>query len=123
MENNYDEFGEVIVAAGAFDAANYLHLEEYQRIVAETSPMQTTFLVLSIFTCVGLLAYIVYLRKKLFYRVPWKPPKSVNSPGMSGAVMHDARLEAGRMSRINSGIMAMRSRSHTGTDSHYSQFS
>lgn len=69
-------------------------------------------------TALGLLIYSVYLYKKLLYRMPWRPPKNVHSPtsggqSVAGDYDFDTRVEAGRISRINSGITALRSVSHS----------
>ena len=55
----------------------------------------------------GLSAYAVYLHKKLYFRKPWTPPARFSSHGDDD----DTKSEAGRLSRLHSGIASFRSRS------------
>ena len=127
VENNYDENGEITLRDPDFQVENWLHPGEYAKIVTKASPMQKVGLVLSFGIFAGFAAYSYYLTKKLYNRMPWRPPKSVLQPYSSGAeprVMGAAQIvaEAGRVSRVNSGIVAMRtvtsggSRSRNGID-------
>jgi hypothetical protein len=115
VENHYDEYGEAIVAAG-FKVTNLVHPDQYYSMVDKASPLQIVGLIFTISSALILSFYSCYLQKKLYYRVPWRPPKRVTSPvaaiddnDLNSAI--DPRTEAGRLSRINSGIVAMRSQS------------
>ena len=113
--NKYDEFGELYFPPDFDMAHSWNHPAQYHVLLERASPGQVFGMVFSISLCASLLAYACYLQKKLFYRMPWNPPKHVTNP--SSAYMFSdeqsisARAEAGRLSRINSGIIAMRSRS------------
>lgn len=112
VENNYDEFGEVIVQED-FDYHNWAHGDEYVKLVRKASAFQIVVLTGSILLCVGLFGYSCYLHKKLRYRRPWIPPKQVGGRQWGAGLMKfdnsDALSEAGRVSRLNSGIIALRS--------------
>jgi len=111
VENTYDEFGEVVIQED-FDYHNWKSGTEYVKLVRKASPFQIVMLTFSILLCVALLGYSVYLKKKLFSRTPWVPPSRVGFPYVHGyggrGGDDDAIWEAGRISRTNSGIVAMR---------------
>jgi hypothetical protein len=118
VENNYDEYGEIYIRNTEFQLAHWQDPGEYTKIVSYASPGQMFFLVVSICTFLGLSLYSCYLTKKLHYRMPWRPPTSVLAPYASSASVAGGSLAAvsaaGRESRVNSGIVAMRSRSGEG---------
>lgn len=90
--------------------------QEYRKFVDKASPIQILGLVASIGAFLSLLTYAVHLQRKLLLRKPWRPPKHVNDPitGVTGDYILESRSEAGRLSRVNSGIAQMRSRSYDG---------
>ena len=86
------------------------------KVVRQATNFQRLALGVSMIVFFSLFAYAVYLTKKLVYRKPWRPPRSVKSPYAGGA---DARSvsavsEAGRLSRASSGIVQLRSMSGEG---------
>ncbi len=110
VENNYNEFGEPIVLED-FDPSRWKYGSEYVKLIRKASPAQVFGLVFSIGLFTGLLGYSLYLHKKLFFRMPWVPPTKVTVPYVGNAQLvsdADARSEAGRISRLQSGIIAMR---------------
>lgn len=109
VEKNYDEYGEVIIRED-FDFANWKSGEEYVKLARKASTLQIILLVGSIVLSLGLFFYSCYLHKKLMFRKPWIPPSRVTGPysGMYYGDDDDARSEAGRLSRLNSGIIAIR---------------
>ncbi|KAL7570442.1 hypothetical protein ACA910_017273 [Epithemia clementina (nom. ined.)] len=105
-DQSYNEYGVVLLDGKEFS------LGSKRRFFSKASPLQRVGLFFSIGTFLALSIYSVYLSKKLYYRKPWRPPRSVHSPFSSGASVSasaNAVSEAGRLSRANSGIMAMRS--------------
>jgi hypothetical protein len=118
VENNYDEYGEIYISSTEFELRHWSHPSEYAKIVTHASPAQIFFLFVSICSFLSLSLYSCYLTKKLHYRMPWRPPRSVLSPYASSASVAGGSLAAvsavGRVSRVNSGIVAMRSRSGEG---------
>lgn len=117
VENHYNERGQIVVKED-FRFSKWNSGAEYINLAQKASPTQLLFLVTTMTTALSLLIYSAYLYKKLMYRMPWKPPKSVHSPtsggqSVAGDYDFDTRVEAGRISRINSGITALRSVSHS----------
>jgi hypothetical protein len=110
VENNYNEYGEAIVGSG-FQLSHWNRPQEYSKIIQRASSLQVFGLFLSIGAVLGLATYCFYLTKKLKYRKPWQPPTRVAASYNGGRMWIDARSEAGRISRINSGVVMMRSRS------------
>ena len=116
VERNYDESGEIMLRSRYFNSENWSNPGEYVKVVRGATNFQRIFLGLSMTVFFGLLAYAVYLTKKLVYRRPWRPPPSVTSPYVGG---RDARTAsavsvAGRLSRAHSGIVQLRSMSGEG---------
>lgn len=105
VENTYDENGEVILR-GDFSLANWNKASEYSMVIQKASIFQIFLLTASVMLVVGLGTYSVYLRRKLHHRRPWTPPRIIGSHDRD-----DAFMEAGRISRLNSGIMEMRTAS------------
>jgi len=111
VENTYDEFGELVIQED-FDIHYWKSGTEYIKLVQKASAGQIVMLTFSILLCLGLLGYSCFLHKKLVYRRPWMPPNHVGSYYGGGMLeMPHAVSEAGRLSRLNSGIVAMRSAS------------
>lgn len=117
IENHYNERGQIVVKED-FRFSKWNSGAEYISLARKASPLQLILLVATMATALSLLIYSAYLYKKLLYRMPWRPPKSVHSPtsggqSVAGDYDFDTRVEAGRISRINSGITALRSVSHS----------
>lgn len=110
LENNYDETGEVYIQED-FEYQNWKRGSEYTKLFRKASVGQLLGLFVSMGTCFGLLGYAVYLHKKLLFRKPWIPPKSVfpSSPDPDDDAASVAISEAGRLSRRSSGIVNNRS--------------
>jgi len=124
VENNYNEYGQVVLKED-FHASKWYSAQEYVNLAQKASRAQLIALAISMSTALGLLLYAFYLKKKLVYRIPWRPPKSVTAPMSGGTSVfgdyeYDMRYEAGRVSRMNSGITAMRSKSYDGQSIAYS---
>ena len=116
VERNYDEKGEIVLRTAYFNTENWQHPGEYVKVAREATALQKLGLGLSMMVFFGLFAYAVYLTKKLVYRKPWRPPRSVISPYAGGADAKSisAVSEAGRLSRACSGIVQLRSMSGEG---------
>lgn len=116
VEHNYDEKGEVVLRSANFNVEHWHNPGEYVKVVQQASPLQRLSLGLSMLIFFSLFGYAVYLTKKLVYRKPWRPPRSVVSPYGGGADSKTASAvaEAGRLSRAWSGIAQLRSMSGEG---------
>jgi hypothetical protein len=138
-EKNYNEFGEIIVPY-SFNTSAWLDFRQYGAEVNQTSSFQMISMLFWISTTIGLMAYSSYLQKKMLFRVPWRPPRRMVSPVHGDSLMNaskdspsrrmgspvhgdssdsqsvGARSVAGRLSRINSGVLMMRARSNQGDD-------
>lgn len=104
-DQNYNEYGVVYLEGKELYGSKH-------HLFSAASTLQQIGLVFSAGLFLALAVYSVYLSKKLYYRKPWRPPRSVNAPFSSGASVAasaNAVSDAGRLSRANSGIMAMRS--------------
>ena len=113
VENSYNEFGDVIVQQG-FDFSRWASPSEYMNLASSASFQQTIGLVLTIMSTIGLATYAYYLNRKVRHRRPWQPPKSITS-----AINHQTAIaEAGRLSRMNSGIVSMQSFDRSGGIAH-----
>jgi hypothetical protein len=111
VERNYDERGEVVLRSAYFDPEHWNNPGEYVKIVRAATPFQKLALGVSMLLFFSLFGYAVHLTKKLVYRKPWRPPRSVIAPYASGLVADDQASvisEAGRLSRINSGVVHIR---------------
>lgn len=109
-QNTYNEYGDPIVLSD-FNPSNWKSSAEYINLAKKASPVQVFFLVFSVSTCIGLLGYICYLQKKMFFKMPWIAPTRVTRmySGLGdGLYKSDPKWEAGRISRANSGIVSMR---------------
>jgi hypothetical protein len=105
IENHYDEYGEIVLGANGFDASKWQDYHEYYNVAARrVPPIQIFGLVISIVTMLFFTSYSWYLRSKIAKiadRNKWHPiskPKSA--------------MDAGRISRIQSGITNGRSTSY-----------
>jgi len=103
--NEYDEYGEIIIQDD-FDAHNWYRGGEYVKLVRKASGFQIFMLTVSITSCLGLFGYSMYLFKKLMYRKAWNPP--INAFTAWGGGIDRARSEAGRLSRMHSGVISIR---------------
>lgn len=100
VENNYDVYGEIVVTP-PFDFSNWKDYHEYEKLVpTEVTTVQMVGLISSATLVLFLMVYSCYLYSKL-KRPRWDP----NSATDSGAA------DAGKISRMNSGIMMGRSTS------------
>ena len=110
-DHTYNEKGEIVLKSpNNFEFAALFGSNN--RFFTKASPMQQVGLMFSIVMFMVLSIYSAYLSKKLHYRKPWRPPRTVHSPYSSGASVSasaNAVSEAARLSRANSGIMEMRS--------------
>lgn len=107
MEGNYNEYGEIYIQPD-FEFSNWRKGNEYTKLARKASAGQLFMLFLSMTIACGLSAYALYLHKKLIYRKPWIPPARFSI----GRVDDGDKTLAARISRENSGIGAMRSRSY-----------
>uniref|UniRef100_A0A7S1GIQ8 Uncharacterized protein n=1 Tax=Cyclophora tenuis TaxID=216820 RepID=A0A7S1GIQ8_CYCTE len=100
VENNYNQYGEIILE-DTFDFNNWKDYHEYEKLVpTEVTLWQTIGLISSITLMLFLMVYSCYLYSKL--RNPrWDPNSS----------KYGTAAEAGKISRVNSGIMLGRSNS------------
>lgn len=117
VERNYDERGEVRLTSRYFNPDHWNSPGEYVKVVREATAFQRISLGISMIVFFGLVAYAVYLTKKLVYRKPWRPPPSVSSPyvGARDARHVSAVAEAGRLSRAQSNVVLLRNMSGEGT--------
>lgn len=99
VENNYDEYGEAVLEDPEWTLARWKEINAYRQDLVRTTPGQILGIVLSIFLCLALSAYITFLRYKLTRRLPWS----------LGFGRNDAAEQAGRIGRVSSGITMQRS--------------
>lgn len=95
VENNYDEYGEIILESEELSWENWANLKAYKRDVVKVTNGQIFGLMFSIGCVLLLSAYVAYLRYKLKHRAPWIAGK-YGFPGRG-------------LSRIHSGITMQRS--------------
>jgi hypothetical protein len=111
IENNYDEYGEIYIYAVNF--AEWYNFQQYQNLAHSVSPFQLHTILFFIGVSLALFIYSCYLNHKLKARMPWTP----YTHGRENLVDYldygykNSASEAGRLSRLNSGIVMMRSRS------------
>jgi len=96
--NTYNEYGEIYTEP----------VSGIYKWTRKVTASQIFMLLLSVSVFCGLSAYAVHLHLKLYRRKPWTPPARFSIRRDSD----DCASEAGRISRHNSGIIAMRSRSY-----------
>jgi len=107
VENNFNEYGEINFQRD-FEYSNWRKIGEYSNLTRKASAGQLIMLFLTMSVAGGLAAYAVYLHKKLYFRKPWTPPARFSIHGHDD---DDTKSEAGRLSRLHSGIASFRSRS------------
>jgi hypothetical protein len=116
IENAYNEKGEIVILDD-FDPSKWYSSQEYYKMVHKSSVAQLCWLTISIALVATLLSYTCYLNKKLIFRRPWMPPSGLHKlreryGGQSRDAYYrygeDAGVKAGRISRKQSGIVAMR---------------
>jgi hypothetical protein len=100
--NTYDEYGDINLANMYFDMAKWTDYSEYTKVV---SPAQIFGLLISILLFLGLSTYAGYLHHKLKKRPIW------NSTWPRSQFEDTTAQEAGKISRVHSGIMVNRSTS------------
>jgi hypothetical protein len=106
VENNYDEKGEIYQYS--VNLAEWQNYQQYIDMTRAVSPFQLFAILSSIGLCLGLFLYSWYLNHKLRVRAPWRP----YTPGLAKPDdNHNNYVNASNISRINSGILMMRSRS------------
>ena len=98
ITNAYDEKGEIILTSESFDPNNWQDYHEYEKLIPQVTPLQIGGLIGSLLLVLFLIMYSCYLYSKL--RTPrWNPQTQNIGPA----------ADAGKISRINSGIMMGRS--------------
>lgn len=105
IENNYDEYGEIYIFD--VDLTQWQNVQQYKNMARAVSSFQLSVILLSVGVSLALFLYSCYLNHKLRVRVPWTP----YTHGQDNRVDYLDYNEAGRASRLNSGILMMRSRS------------
>ena len=108
VENHYDEYGEIVLGF-QFNTSNWNDYREYYKVSRSVAPIQIFGLVASIFLVILLLLYSIYLHAKVMklnqlqsaWYEEWHPARNSRTA-----------LDAGKISRIQSGIMAGRSTSN-----------
>jgi len=74
IENNYDEYGEIMLGFGeTFNIANWYLRSEYQNVTGKISSVQVIGLIFSVTLVFGLFIYAAYLHSKVT-RI-WRPTK------------------------------------------------
>jgi hypothetical protein len=115
IENNFNENGEINIQTERFDFANWKNRSEYSKLGRRINGGQIFMLVLTMSVTATLAGYAFYLNRKLRSRKLSTPPIRFGSYSSAADDRDNARSHAGRLSRLNSGILAMRSRSHEGS--------
>jgi hypothetical protein len=105
IENNYDEYGEIYTNDVNF--ADWQNVQQYKNMARSVSSLQLSGILFFVVVSLALFLYSCYLNHKLRVRIPWTP----YTHGQDNPVDYLDYGEAGRLSRINSGILMMRSRS------------
>lgn len=113
-DNNYNEYGEVFIQTD-FQAANWKRTSEYIKLAKKANSRQLFLLTFTMCVAGSFSAYAIYLHKKLYYRQAWVPPVDI----LETLSKDDSKSAAGRISRLNSGILAMRSLSYEAPSSPY----
>mmetsp|Transcript_21922 Transcript_21922/g.36233 ORF Transcript_21922/g.36233 Transcript_21922/m.36233 type:complete len:492 (-) Transcript_21922:72-1547(-) len=65
MDNNYDEYGEIVVVSESFDFANWYQVSEYKKATSKVTAFQTVGLVFSLGLMLGLFGYATYMYRKV----------------------------------------------------------
>ena len=101
VENHYDEYGEIIIGNKFFNPTNWNNIHEYYNAARTIHPLQIFGLIASITVVLSLAVYSWYLRSKI------SKAKTYYFFNKSKTAM-----DAGRISRIQSGIVTGRSQSY-----------
>ena len=99
VENNYDEYGEVILESAEWELSKWKQINAYKQDMQAVSSIQLLGLFFSVGLVVALFSYTLYLRYKLTRRVPW-----TFGFGKDAEAAH-----AGKLGRAGSGITMQRS--------------
>jgi hypothetical protein len=118
IENNYDEYGEIYIFE--VDLTKWQNVQQYKNMARAVSSFQLSVILLSIGVSLGLFLYSCYLNHKLRVRIPtsWTP----YTHGQENRVDYLDYTESGGSSRLNSGILMMRSRSPAETSTRSGDF-
>jgi hypothetical protein len=116
IENNYDEYGEIYIFD--VDLTQWQNVQQYKNMARAVSPLQLLAILFFIGVSLALFLYSCYLNHKLRVRMPWTP----YTHGQENRVDYLDYGEAGRTSRLNSGILMMRSRSPAETSTRDGDF-
>jgi hypothetical protein len=124
IEQNYNEYGEIIAGREELKFANLVDYNTYLGFVHKIAPSQVFGIIISCCTMLGLATYACILRHKLTKRnaalaTRWQPMRKTGDSTLgvsfgraflqSRSTMQDHNTD---VSRVNSGIMMMRSVSH-----------
>ena len=99
VENNYDEYGEVILESPEWELSKWKQINAYKQDMQAVSPLQLLGLFFSAGLVAALFSYTLYLRYKLTRRVPWT----------FGFGKDAEAAYAGKLGRAGSGITMQRS--------------
>jgi hypothetical protein len=107
IENNYDEYGEIYIFN--VDLTQWQNVQQYKNMARAVSSFQLSVILLSVGVSLALFLYSCYLNHKLRVRIndTWIP----YTHGQENRVDYLGYGESGRSSRLDSGILMMRSRS------------
>jgi hypothetical protein len=119
-DNRYDENGEVYIPTD-YSWAHWKQGTEYVKLARQANMGQLLALLVSMGLAASLAGYAIYLQKKLWFRKAWVPPRDFIDYTLYGNGRGDNDDDdrsndrhsrtAGRLSRMHSGIVALRSRS------------
>lgn len=99
VENNYDEYGEVILESPEWELSKWKQINAYKQDMQAVSSVQLLALLFSAGLVVALFSYTLYLRYKLTRRVPWTFGFKTDPDDEHG----------GKVGRVGSGITMQRS--------------
>jgi hypothetical protein len=118
IENNYDEYGEIYIFN--VDLTQWQNVQQYKNMARAVSSFQLSVILLSVGVSLALFLYSCYLNHKLRVRIPthWTP----YTHGQENCVDYLDYNESGHSSRLNSGILMMRSRSPAETSTRSGDF-
>lgn len=94
MQNNYDEYGEILLSSASFDVAKWNQLSEYKKAASKVTSFQVFGLIFSLLLMLGLFGYSVYLYStvkrihSLKNHYPTYPSGSKVVRGQSGITMN-----------------------------------
>jgi hypothetical protein len=118
IENNYDEYGEIYIFD--VDLTQWQNVQQYKNMARAVSSFQLSVILLSVGVSLALFLYSCYLNHKLRVRIhdTWTP----YTHDQDNMVDYLDYGESGRSSRLNSGILMMRSRSPAETSTRSGDF-